>query len=247
MDIVLDQVTKRYGQNTILDGVSSTFRQGRTVALIGPSGGGKSTLLRCINGLNTYDAGTISVGEHCLPCGPAGASSQVTQSVRKLLGMVFQDFRLFPHLTAIENVMEAPIQVLGQVPEVARARAKELLERVGLGHRGDHYPSQLSGGQQQRVAIARALAMEPRGLLCDEITSALDPELKGEILDVLIDLRSEGLTLIVVTHEMGFARKAADHVAVLGAGKILEEGPPDQIFEAPQVERTKQFLSRVLA
>lgn len=239
MEIQVNNVCKRFGERVVLDGVSVTIRPGETVALLGPSGGGKSTLLRCLNGLNTFDTGMIQVGPHALPAerGP----------VRRLLGMVFQDFQLFPHLTALANVMEAPLRVLGLAREQAEKRASELLARVGLTGHLHAYPRQLSGGQKQRVAIARALAMQPRGLLCDEITSALDPELKGEVLDVLADLKRDGLTLVVVTHEIGFARRAADRVVILAGGKIIEEGPPQQVLDNPEHERTRQFLSRVLA
>ena len=241
-------VSKRYGSRVILDDVSVTVEAGQTVALIGPSGGGKSTLLRCLNGLTAFDRGEIRVGGHTL--GPAAGRSNhgpAAQQARRLLGMVFQDFQLFPHLTALQNVIEAPLQVLGLPRPAAEARGHKLLERVGLGDRGNAYPQQLSGGQKQRVAIARALAMEPRGLLCDEITSALDPELKNEVLDVLEDLKREGLTLLMVTHEIGFARRAADRVLVLAGGKIIEDGPPAQVLDNPTAERTRVFLSRVLA
>jgi ABC-type polar amino acid transport system ATPase subunit len=212
--------------------------------LIGPSGGGKSTLLRCINGLTPFDAGEVHVGPDVLP---AGGNHDIAARVRRKFGMIFQDFQLFPHLTAIENVMEAPIQVLKLPTRAAREQAMELLQRVGLAERATFYPRQLSGGQKQRVAIARALAMEPRGLLCDEITSALDPELKCEVLDTLMELKAEGLTLIVVTHEIGFARRAADRVAVLADGRVIEHGPPSQVLENPQTERTQRFLRQVLA
>ncbi|MBW3598235.1 MAG: amino acid ABC transporter ATP-binding protein [Planctomycetes bacterium] len=241
--IVLKNVTKRYGERTILDEVSLDIDGGETVALIGPSGGGKSTLLRCINGLTPFDAGEIRVGPDVLP---AGGNGEVASRVRRKFGMIFQDFQLFPHLTAAENVMEAPIQVLRKSRREAREQAMELLRRVGLEDRGGAYPRQLSGGQKQRVAIARALAMEPRGLLCDEIASALDPELKSEVLDTLAELKAEGLTLIVVTHEIGFARRAADRVAVLADGRVIEHGPPQQVLENPQVERTQRFLRQVL-
>jgi polar amino acid transport system ATP-binding protein len=178
---------------------------------------------------------------------PAGGNPEIAARVRRKFGMIFQDFQLFPHLTAIENVMEAPIQVLKRRAREAREQATALLERVGLAERASFYPRQLSGGQKQRVAIARALAMEPRGLLCDEITSALDPELKCEVLDTLMELKAEGLTLIVVTHEIGFARRAADRVAVLADGRVIEHGPPRQVLEDPQVERTQRFLRQVLA
>lgn len=242
--VSLQNVTKRYGERTILDGISLQINSGETVALIGPSGGGKSTLLRCINGLATYDAGEVRVGEYVLP--PQGDAAIAAQ-IRRLFGMIFQDFQLFPHLTALENVMEAPVQVLGKSKSTAQAQAKELLARVGLAERANHMPRQLSGGQKQRVAIARALAMEPRGLLCDEITSALDPELKCEVLDTLLKLKEEGLTLIVVTHEIGFARRSADRVAVLADGKVVEYGPPEEVLERPQTERTQRFLRQVLA
>ena len=240
----LRNITKRYGERTILNDISLEINSGETVALIGPSGGGKSTLLRCINGLTTFDVGQIQVGEHVIP---AGGNAQVASRVRQLFGMIFQDFQLFPHLTALENVMEAPMQVLKRTKAVAREQALELLHRVGLAERANYHPKQLSGGQKQRVAIARALAMEPRGLLCDEITSALDPELKCEVLDTLIKLKAEGLTLIVVTHEIGFARRAADRVAVLADAKLIEYGSPGEVLEHPQTERTQRFLKQVLA
>jgi polar amino acid transport system ATP-binding protein len=247
LGVELRGVVKRFAQRIVLDGVDLAIEPGRTAALIGPSGGGKSTLLRCINGLTTFDAGEIRVGPHTL--GPRGTSSGdgAVAAVRRLFGMIFQDFQLFPHLTALQNILEAPVHVLRLPAREARARGLELLQRVGLADRADAYPRELSGGQQQRVAIARALAMEPRGLLCDEITSALDPELKHEVLRVLDDLRSDGLTLVVVTHELAFARKSADQVFVLAAGRVIESGSPDEIFDHPQNERTQRFLSQVLA
>lgn len=245
--ISISKLTKRYGPNLILDDISLEVSAGETVTLIGPSGGGKSTLLRCLNCLNTFDAGKIQVGSFSLQPHPDGSSSAADAlQVRRLLGMIFQDFQLFPHLTALQNVIEAPVQVLRRNHAEARERGLKLLDRVGLSARADAYPHQLSGGQKQRVAIARALAMEPKGLLCDEITSALDPELKGEVLDVLEDLKREGLTLLMVTHEIGFARRAADRVVVLAGGKIIENGPPSQVIDAPQNPRTQTFLSRVL-
>jgi ABC-type polar amino acid transport system ATPase subunit len=248
MAISLDRVTKRYGSNLILDAVSLDVNPGETVALIGPSGGGKSTLLRCLNCLNTFESGEIKIGPHVLNPNASGPQHQkACEQVRRLLGMIFQDFQLFPHLTALQNVIEAPIHVLKLGKAEARDRGMQLLERVGLANRAHNYPWQLSGGQKQRVAIARALAMEPRGLLCDEITSALDPELKGEVLDVLEDLKREGMTLLMVTHEIGFARRAADRVVVLAGGQIIENGPPSQVLDNPQTDRTKLFLSRVLA
>jgi polar amino acid transport system ATP-binding protein len=239
-------LTKRFGDRLVLDGVSLRVQAGETLALIGPSGGGKSTLLRCLNGLASFDDGEVRVGSHAL--GPAHRQGfAATRPIRRLLGMVFQDFQLFPHLTALGNIIEAPVHVLKMDRQAAIERGLALLRRVGLGDRASAYPQQLSGGQKQRVAIARALAMEPRGLLCDEITSALDPELKGEVLDVLTDLKKDGMTLLVVTHEIGFARRAADRVLVLADGKIVEEGPPEQVIERPQTSRTQLFLSRVLA
>jgi polar amino acid transport system ATP-binding protein len=245
--ISVSNVAKRFGDRRVLDGISLSVNAGETVALIGPSGGGKSTLLRCLNGLNTFDAGEIQVGEHVLkPVSANGAGATAARQVRRVLGMIFQDFQLFPHLTALQNIIEAPIQVLKLPREAAVERGMRLLQRVGLGDRALAYPRQLSGGQKQRVAIARALAMEPHGLLCDEITSALDPELKNEVLTVLEDLKRDGMTLLMVTHEIGFARKAADRVVVLADGKIIEEGPPSQVIDRPQVERTQLFLRCVL-
>ena len=243
-NVTLESVTKAYGQRTILDNISATIEPGETVALIGPSGGGKSTMLRCINGLATFDKGQIDVGGHRLAPNSLPAA---IHEVRRLFGMIFQDFQLFQHFTALENVIEAPVQVRGQSPADAKARAMELLKRVGLGERANYYPRELSGGQKQRVAIARALAMEPRGLLCDEITSALDPELKAEVLDVLLDLKAEGLTLIMVTHEIHFARRAADRVLLLADGRIAESGTPDKVLDSPDSERARRFLKTVMA
>ncbi|HKI30246.1 MAG TPA: amino acid ABC transporter ATP-binding protein [Gemmataceae bacterium] len=240
----LENVTKRFGDRLVLDGVSLTVSAGELVALIGPSGGGKSTLLRCVNGLTTFDAGEVRVGPHVLRAG--GATGDTARQLWRLFGMVFQDFQLFPHLTALENVVESPVRVLKRPRAEAVARGRELLKRVGLADRADAYPRQLSGGQKQRVAIARALAMEPRGLLCDEITSALDPELKCDVLRVLEDLRGDNMSILMVTHEIGFARRAADRVVVLAGGKIIEEGSPAQVIDRPQVPRTQLFLSQVL-
>jgi ABC-type polar amino acid transport system ATPase subunit len=242
--IELNNVAKRYANRVVLDGVTLCARPSETLALIGPSGGGKSTLLRCINGLQSFDAGEIRVGSHCLT---SGAGHADLAAIRRLVGMVFQDFQLFPHLSVLENVTEAPLRVLQLNAAAATRRARELLDRVGLADRGSAYPEQLSGGQKQRVAIARALAMAPRALLCDEITSALDPELKHEVLEVLEDLRRDGLTLIVVTHEIGFARRAADRVLVLADGRVIEDGPPSAVLDAPQSERTRRFLTSVMA
>lgn len=242
-DISVANVSKQFGPRRVLNGVNVNFTTGQTVAILGPSGGGKSTLLRCLNGLNTFDTGEIRVGPHVLRPSANGAD---LHAIRRAFGMVFQDFQLFPHLSVLSNVIEAPMRVLGMRRDEAVHKAKGLLERVGMSGHLHAYPGQLSGGQKQRVAIARALAMEPRGLLCDEITSALDPELKHEVLRVLEDLKRDGLTLLLVTHEMGFARKAADRVVVLCDGKILEDGTPTEVLDNPRTERMKMFLQRVL-
>jgi polar amino acid transport system ATP-binding protein len=241
--IILRKLTKRYGERLILDQISLTFRAGETTVILGPSGSGKSTLLRSINGLSPFDEGDITVGTHVLRPGHSAADSA---AVRRLFGMIFQDFQLFPHMTALANVMEGPVQVLKQSPKAAEEIAWDLLKRVGLGERADHYPRQLSGGQKQRVAIARALAMQPRGLLCDEITSALDPELKCEVLGVLEHLKAEGMTLLMVTHELGFARRAADRLVILADGKVIEDGPPEEVLDHPQSPRAQRFLSQML-
>ena len=245
LHVEISHVTKRFGPRLVLDDVSLRIEAGRTVALIGPSGAGKSTLLRCVNGLTTFDRGEIRVGSHTLGPNRNHHACPGARQVRRLFGMIFQDFQLFPHLTALENVVEAPRSVLRLSKAAARTRGMGLLGRVGLGDRADAYPSELSGGQKQRVAIARAMAMEPRGLLCDEITSALDPELKHEVLVVLEDLKREGLTLILVTHEIGFARRAADRVVMLADGRVIEDGPPDQTLDHPQQARTQQFLRQM--
>ena len=246
LQVQIDGVTKRFGPRLVLDNVSLRIEAGQTVALIGPSGAGKSTLLRCINGLNSFDQGRIRVGSHTLEPNRSHHACPGARQVRRVFGMIFQDFQLFPHLTALENVMEAPLSVLKLSKAAARDRGMQVLARVGLGDRAAAYPQELSGGQKQRVAIARALAMEPRGLLCDEITSALDPELKSEVLVVLESLKREGLTLIIVTHEIGFARRAADRIVVLADGRIIEDGPPKQVIENPQMPRTQQFLRQMV-
>ena len=244
-------VHKRYGANEVLKGIDLTVGSGEVVCVIGPSGSGKTTLLRCVNFLETYEAGEIRVDGQLVGYREGGGRRQPAKEkdvarLRAETAMVFQQFNLFPHMTALDNVTFGPVKVRGVAKAAARERGLELLERVGLRDKADSYPAQLSGGQQQRVAIARALAMEPRGLLCDEITSALDPELKSEVLDTLAELKAEGLTLIVVTHEIGFARRAADRVVVLAGGKVVEEGPPAQVLDNPQTERVRTFLSRVL-
>jgi ABC-type polar amino acid transport system ATPase subunit len=246
LTIELKGVRKCYGAHTVLESIDLTIEGGQTVALIGPSGGGKSTLLRCLNGLCPFDEGTIRVGPHTMTAADVKQSTPVVKAVRRLLGMVFQDFQLFPHMTALANVMEAQVQVLQRSRHEAQERALALLREVGLADHAAKYPRMLSGGQKQRVALARAVAMDPHGLLCDEITSALDPEMKHEVLEVLQKLDVEGRTLIMVTHEIGFARKAADRVIVLEGGRIIEDGPPAQVIDNPRTERTRQFLSMVM-
>lgn len=239
----IEGLRKSLGGRDILLGVDLEIPPGQTLAILGPSGCGKTTLLRAINGLAPFDAGRITVGGHRLTAGrPRGAARAALVEVRRVMGMIFQDFQLFPHLTALQNVIEAPQYVLRTPLAEARALGRELLARVGLEERIDHYPAQLSGGQKQRVAIARALAMSPRGLLCDEITSALDPQNKQEVLEIVMDLKREGMTLVVVTHEIGFARRAADRIVVLDAGQIIEDGPPAQVLDHPQHPRTLELL-----
>ncbi len=245
--ITVENLTKRFGTRTVLDGVSLAIEPHQTVAVIGPSGGGTSTFLRCLNGLAPFDAGRIQLGPHVLLAGNSVGHGAEARAVRSLLGMIFQDFQLFPHLTALGNVIEAPRHVLRMPAGEAAEQGMRLLARVGLADRADAYPRELSGGQKQRVAIARALAMNPRGLLCDEITSALDPELKGEVLAVLEDLKRDGMILILVTHEIGFARRSADRVVVLGEGRIIEDGSPGQVLDHPQMPRTQRFLRQVMA
>lgn len=232
---------KRFGTNEVLKGIDLTVKRGEVIAIIGKSGSGKSTLLRCINGLETFDEGALSVDGQALKHGDAAAMRELRQHV----GMIFQSFNLFPHLTVGRNVMLAPSLVRKTQPVPAAEQAKKLLARVGLAEKFDAWPEQLSGGQQQRVAIARALAMEPAVLLCDEITSALDPELVGEVLRVVESLADEGMTLLMVTHEMNFARKVCDRLVFMHAGRIHEIGPPDQLFGAPATPELKQFLATV--
>jgi polar amino acid transport system ATP-binding protein len=232
---------KRFGANEVLKGIDLSVRRGEVIAIIGKSGSGKSTLLRCINGLEAFDEGSLSVDGNPLLHGNA----QAMRTLRQHVGMVFQSFNLFPHLSVGRNVMLAPTLVRKKNAEAATALASKLLARVGLAEKFDAQPDQLSGGQQQRVAIARALAMEPAVLLCDEITSALDPELVGEVLRVVESLAVEGMTLLMVTHEMSFARKVSDRLVFMHAGRIHEIGPPEVIFGAPQTPELKQFLSSI--
>ena len=244
-------VRKSYGSQEALRGVDLDVHQGEVVCLIGPSGSGKSTLLRCINHLDTIDAGSILVdgelvgyrrrGDTLIELSAAEAARR-----RAAIGMVFQQFHLFPHMTVLRNIIEAPVGVSRQPVDRATARARELLDRVGLKDKERSYPAELSGGQQQRVAIARALAMGPKLMLFDEPTSALDPELVGEVLSVMRDLARDGMTMLVVTHEMAFARDAASTVVFMDHGEIVESGEPDEVFVAPRHARTRAFLSRVL-
>ncbi|THA70954.1 amino acid ABC transporter ATP-binding protein, partial [Streptomyces sp. A0592] len=244
-------VHKSYGAAHILKGIDLEVAPREVFCLVGPSGSGKSTFLRCINHLEQINAGRLYVDGDLVGYRQKGdklhelKDSEVAAQ-RRDIGMVFQRFNLFPHMTAIENVMEAPVMVKGESKAVARERAVRLLDRVGLGEKGGNYPSQLSGGQQQRVAIARALAMEPKLMLFDEPTSALDPELVGDVLDVMRDLAESGMTMIVVTHEMGFAREVGDNLVFMDGGVVVESGHPREVLGNPQHERTKAFLSKVL-
>ena len=234
-------VRKAFGANEVCRGIDLCVDEGEMVCLIGASGSGKSTLLRCLNLLEPIDDGEIWLDGEDI-----SVPGLDPQAVRQRIGMVFQSYNLFPHMNAVENAMLAPRRVKGMTREALLPEITELFERFGLKDRMEHYPDQLSGGQQQRVAIVRALAMKPEIMLFDEITSALDPELVGEVLDVLRQLREEGMTMVLATHEMGFARELADKVCFLDAGVILEEGPPASVFGAPERERTRAFLRRVL-
>jgi polar amino acid transport system ATP-binding protein len=244
-------VRKSYGAVEVLSGISLTVEQGEVLCIIGPSGSGKSTFLRCLNHLESINGGRIYVNGELMGYRQVGnvlheMKPQDIARQRQAIGMVFQRFNLFPHLTALQNIIEAPVGVAGMAPEEATALGLELLTQVGLGDKGDHYPAQLSGGQQQRVAIARALAMKPKLMLFDEPTSALDPELVGDVLDVMKNLAKAGMTMIVVTHEMGFAKEVADRVVFIDKGQIVEIGTPKQVLDNPQEARTKAFLNKVL-
>ena len=251
-DLLVDAVNviKSFHHQKVLDGVDLKVRRGEVVVLLGPSGSGKTTLLRCVNQLETIDGGRIFVDGELMGYREKGGvlhrlkDSEIAAQ-RREIGMVFQRFNLFPHMTAVQNVMEGPVQVKGEPRAAARQRALALLDRVGLSDRTEHYPAQLSGGQQQRVAIARALAMQPKLMLFDEPTSALDPELVDEVLAVMKELAREGTTMIVVTHEMGFARDVADRVAFMSDGVVVEEGSPSQVINNPRHQRTQAFLRRV--
>ena len=230
-------LTKRYGENAVLRDLSFTVRRGEVIVVLGPSGCGKSTLLRCINALEPIQGGEILLGGEVIDRSPAGLPA-----LRRRIGMVFQSYELFPHMTVMENILLAPCKVLGTKKEDAKAEAEALLRRVGLWEKRDSYPRELSGGQKQRVAIVRALCMHPEILLFDEVTAALDPEMVREVLDVVLDLAREGKTMVIVTHEMQFARAIADRVLFLEDGKIAEEAAPEEFFTAPKTERAKKFL-----
>ena len=247
MHIKARNIRKAFGDRPVLDGFNLEVASGETVVIIGPSGSGKSTFLRCLNGLQSIDSGTIEVGDHKLEASNGKRYSPFSSAIRKVQGMIFQDFNLFPHMSVLGNITEAPSKVLKQNRSEARQNALELLKKVGLESHANYYPAQLSGGQKQRVAIARALAMKPKVLLCDEVTSSLDPELKHEVLDVLEKLKSEGMTLLMVTHEIGFAKKAADKVVFIAEGKVLEEGAPKQILESPENQRIRTFISKLMS
>ena len=241
-------LVKRHGALEVLRGIDLSIASGEVVAIIGPSGGGKSTFLRCLNGLDTFQGGSIAIDGHTLDAATeAAARARTLRAIRREVGMVFQGFNLFPHRTVLQNVTEAPIHVLGLARAEAEARACRLLDRVGLSDKLDARPRQLSGGQQQRVAIARALAMEPRAILFDEPTSALDPRMTAEVLAVMADLARDGLTMVVVTHAMRFARQVAHTVHVFGDGRVVESGPPDQVFDDPREEATRLLLAETRA
>lgn len=240
--ITLDHVTKKYGQTEVLRGVSMRVAKGEVCVLLGPSGGGKSTLLRTINGLESFTSGAIQVDDIELRPEAGPARDHALARIRRRVGMVFQQFNLFPHRSVLQNVTEAPRHVLRQPRDIAEANGRQLLERVGLGDKLHVRPGSLSGGQQQRVAIARALAMEPEVILFDEPTSALDPRMTAEVVAVMSDLAQAGQTMIVVTHGMGFARAVASTVHILHAGRIAESGTPEQVFENPREEVTREFL-----
>ena len=239
--VAIEGLRKRFGNHEVLRGIDLEITRGEVVAVIGKSGSGKSTLLRCINGLERFDEGSLTVSGLRLQHDDPGAMRDLRQNV----GMIFQSFNLFPHLTAGQNVMLAPTLVKGLSRAQAREKAAALLERVGLAEKFDNHPERLSGGQQQRVAIARALAMNPEVLLCDEITSALDPELVGEVLQVVERLAGDGMTLVMVTHEMSFARKVADRVVFMHQGLVHESGSPQDLFSAPRTPELRQFLAHV--
>jgi ABC-type polar amino acid transport system ATPase subunit len=246
--INIRNLKKTFGSQMILNEVSLSIKQGEVAAIIGPSGGGKSTLLRCVNGLETFQSGSIQVDGLTLESESVKQTeSETLLQLRRKVGMVFQQFNLFPHMNVLDNVLAGPRYVLGKVTEATIQEAKELLKRVGLSEKESARPQQLSGGQQQRVAIARALAVHPSAMLFDEPTSALDPRMANEVLSVMTDLARQGLTMMVVTHAMGFARKVAHTVYLMSAGKVAEFGPPEQIFNDPREAVTRDFLSQIHA
>jgi glutamate transport system ATP-binding protein len=239
--VELDQVKKSFGDNVVLDGVDLTVERGSAIVIAGPSGSGKSTMLRCVNGLEPVDSGEVRFDGT-----PVDYSGKALSRLRADIGMVFQQFNLFPHMTVLDNVVLGPVKSKGLSRQEARERARRLLERVGIPEKADEYPADLSGGQQQRVAIARALAMEPKLMLFDEPTSALDPEMIREVLDVMRQLARDGMTMLVVTHEMGFAREVCDRIVFIDAGEIVEEGPPDEFFSAAKSPRAKEFVDKII-
>uniref|UniRef100_UPI00403FBE5E amino acid ABC transporter ATP-binding protein n=1 Tax=Agarivorans sp. OAG1 TaxID=3082387 RepID=UPI00403FBE5E len=239
--VSIEQIHKYYGQHHVLKGIDLKIKAGEVISIIGRSGSGKSTLLRCINGLEPFQSGAIIVDKQAV-----SEDEKQLRLLSRSVGMVFQNFNLFPHMTAGENIMLAPKLVLGKSQQECRKLAKEVLEKVGLADKFDQYPTSMSGGQQQRVAIARSLAMSPKVLLCDEITSALDPELVGEVLKVLEQLAAEGMTLVLVTHEMNFARDVGDRVVFMHQGKVWETGDSKQVFAQPQTTELQSFISAVL-
>lgn len=241
--ITVSNIKKSFGRHQVLKGIDLTVRKGDVVAILGPSGSGKTTLLRCLNYLEKPDEGSIAIGDFAVDCKRAGKKD--IHRLRQKSAMVFQQYNLFKHKTAMENVMEGLVVVKKLPKEEAKARSVELLQKVGLANKLDAYPSRLSGGQQQRVGIARALALNPEVILFDEPTSALDPELVGEVLAVIRKIAKEGITMIIVTHEMGFAQEVASHVVFMDEGVIVEEGKPNELFRDPKEERTKQFLKRI--
>ncbi|MCS0826292.1 amino acid ABC transporter ATP-binding protein [Cytobacillus firmus] len=242
--INIKDLHKQFDQLKVLKGINLEVKTGQVVVVIGPSGSGKTTLLRCINVLEQPTSGLLAIGDQVLDFSQQVSKRQIPP-FRRLTGMVFQNYNLFPHMTALENVMEGPVTVKGESKETAKEKGELLLRKVGLADKAGYYPYQLSGGQQQRVGIARALAMEPKVMLFDEPTSALDPELVGEVLKVMRDLAAEGMTMVMVTHEMRFAREAADEVIFMDGGIIIERGKPEQIFSSPKEARTSQFLNLI--
>jgi glutamate transport system ATP-binding protein len=239
--VALSGVTKSFGDNLVLDRIDLDIDRGSAVVIAGPSGSGKSTMLRCINGLESIDAGTIRFDGR-----PVHSTGREIYAIRAEIGMVFQQFNLFPHMTVLENITLAPLEVGHAPKEEGRQRALRLLERVGIPEKADDYPADLSGGQQQRVAIARALAVEPKLMLFDEPTSALDPEMIREVLDVMRDLARDGMTMVVVTHEMGFAREVCDRVVFIDDGRIVEQGTPDEFFNQTRSDRAKEFVDKII-